>query len=441
MNKSCFSIVLIALMISSLVLFGAVHFGTAQSSGTDVSGIISVDTTWTQANSPYTLTGALAVNKGATLTIQPGVTVNINSHYIQVNGTLVAIGTNTDQIQFSDAAIYFTSISNGWNQQTSSGSIIENAIMNSSTQYSIISINNASPAIINDTMTGIVGGMFIEIIGGAPIISNCTISGYGLGIALYSNESSIIYNNIISTTEDGIDLYSGKDNSIMERNLIINCDRGIYLNYGASLTENTLIENNTIVENNFGVVAEDNIVSQSAIILFNNIENNTDYNFDDFSSSNFNVAYNWWGTMIAQAINQAISDFKDNFSLGNVSFVPFLTAPNPEAPTYINATAGAGGSITPNGIVSLNYDAKQTFTITPSTGYHIVNVLVNGSSVGAVSSYTVKNIQGATTISATFAPNSTPPEFPSFAILLLVIILAVSVAVVFTLRKRKIGKS
>src|SRR5262249_21524544 len=42
---------------------------------TDFSGPITTNTTWTKANSPYTLTGTVEVRNGATLTIQSGVTV------------------------------------------------------------------------------------------------------------------------------------------------------------------------------------------------------------------------------------------------------------------------------------------------------------------------------------------------------------------------------
>ncbi len=75
-------------------------FGTAQASS-ETTGIINADTTWTKTNSPYTLTGPVAVNTGVTLTIDPGVTVNLGAFYIQVNGTLVAKGTSTDKIYFN----------------------------------------------------------------------------------------------------------------------------------------------------------------------------------------------------------------------------------------------------------------------------------------------------------------------------------------------------
>ncbi len=46
---------------------------------------------------------------------------------------------------------------------------------------------------------------------------------------------------------------------------------------------------------------------------------------------------------------------------------------------------------------------NQTFTITPNTGYRVVNVLVDGASVGAVTAYTFNNVTANHTISATFS--------------------------------------
>ena len=50
----------------------------------------------------------------------------------------------------------------------------------------------------------------------------------------------------------------------------------------------------------------------------------------------------------------------------------------------------------------VNYGSSQTFTIAANTGYHVTGVLVDGVSVGAISSYTFSNVQAAHTISASF---------------------------------------
>lgn len=97
-KKSLLSAFLVAMTIFGLTLVNTVHFGTAQSG---IISIMGLDTTWTKVNSPYSLTGPLVVGNGVTLTIEAGVTVNFNSYYIVVNGTLRARGSSADQIHFN----------------------------------------------------------------------------------------------------------------------------------------------------------------------------------------------------------------------------------------------------------------------------------------------------------------------------------------------------
>src|SRR5208283_1761373 len=47
----------------------------------------------------------------------------------------------------------------------------------------------------------------------------------------------------------------------------------------------------------------------------------------------------------------------------------------------ITASAGDGGSISPNGSVNVNYGDTPSFTVTTDTGYHIFDVTVDGNSV------------------------------------------------------------
>src|SRR5207244_3605 len=69
----------------------------------------------------------------------------------------------------------------------------------------------------------------------------------------------------------------------------------------------------------------------------------------------------------------------------------------------VTASAGAHGGISPAGSVTVDCGANQTFPITPDPCYHVADVLVDGVSVGAVSSYTFNNVTGAHTIAASFA--------------------------------------
>ena len=68
----------------------------------------------------------------------------------------------------------------------------------------------------------------------------------------------------------------------------------------------------------------------------------------------------------------------------------------------LTASAGSGGKISPSGTSFHSQGTSQTFTITPSAGYTTASVLVDGVSVGAVSSYTFTNVTANHTIAATF---------------------------------------
>ena len=69
----------------------------------------------------------------------------------------------------------------------------------------------------------------------------------------------------------------------------------------------------------------------------------------------------------------------------------------------ITATAGEGGAISPSGTQTVQTGSNATYTITPDSGYNIKDVLVDGVSVGAVSSYTFENVTENHTITASFA--------------------------------------
>ncbi len=76
--------------------------------------------------------------------------------------------------------------------------------------------------------------------------------------------------------------------------------------------------------------------------------------------------------------------------------------PNIADTRAISASSGANGSIIPSGVIAVNYGSNQTFTINPAFGYHVADVLVDGISVGAVTSYPFTNVTANHTISASF---------------------------------------
>ena len=84
----------------------------------------------------------------------------------------------------------------------------------------------------------------------------------------------------------------------------------------------------------------------------------------------------------------------------------------------ITATADEHGKIDPAaGTVTVPKGESKTFTITPDSGYRIKDVLVDGVSVGAVSTYTFEDVVENHMIHATFARKHTPtPSTPTVEI-------------------------
>ena len=75
----------------------------------------------------------------------------------------------------------------------------------------------------------------------------------------------------------------------------------------------------------------------------------------------------------------------------------------------ITATAGANGTISPNGAVRVTAGGSQTFTISPSSGYVIDSLKVDGLEVTAATSYTFSDINANHTIEAAFKQESQTP--------------------------------
>lgn len=278
---------LIVFLVSGFIIVSTVQSSVAQS-GTSFNGIISSNTIWNAAGSPYSFNGPVAIAPGTTLAIEPGVTVNMNTYCFQVNGTLVAKGTNTNPITFNcnfpSRPTFLTSptqISSyiSFNQLSDikdiidsdlgSGSIIQNAILNCNVYiYNVtikidqdtiwgIECHGGSSTVSNSQITGGLG-----IIGGSPTVSGNNISG-GSGIfwvgrdydrdydvvAVEDESSPLISNNVITGNAAGIGFDAGDDgfnnnyNATVNGNLIYGCSEGIAIGGG---TGQVLISDNTI---------------------------------------------------------------------------------------------------------------------------------------------------------------------------------------------------
>lgn len=109
----------------------------------------------------------------------------------------------------------------------------------------------------------------------------------------------------------------------------------------------------------------------------------------------------------------AIEDVQvDGISQGSLSSYTFLniTSVHTIHATFvclsysINSSAGPNGSITPVGTSIVPCGNDLTFLITPAQCFQVADVLVDGLSLGPLSSYTFSNINSPHDISAVFAP-------------------------------------
>jgi hypothetical protein len=114
----------------------------------------------------------------------------------------------------------------------------------------------------------------------------------------------------------------------------------------------------------------------------------------------------------------------DGASVGAVTSYTFsnVTATHTIAVTFANvftitASTGAHGAISPTGAVSVRQGASQTFTITPDANYGVLDVLVDGASVGPVTGYTFTAVAVGHTIAASFAPGASVSAGPAPAII------------------------
>jgi hypothetical protein len=233
-----------------------------------------------------------------------------------------------------------------WDEQTGTGCIVENTIVCSEYSVAPFHVEDASPKLNNNTVGQALNSFFgsyyyaIEVWGGSPTITNSTINGpVGLLYAGSARSNSIVSDNVIVGGIVGVEI-SCMGTPVIERNVIMSKEgMGVYV-VAHSGGRNPVLQNNTIANNRLGISVLYRVSSSlTPTITLNNFQNNEEYNFHcdpdsdaGFDACTLNATHNWWGTTDTQEISQSIYDFEDNFNLANVTFIPFLTEPNPEAP-------------------------------------------------------------------------------------------------------------
>ncbi len=397
--------------IICLVAIWAVALPVLTVSGTTyVYDIPNGYTTWTAADSPYSLTSNLVIENGETLNIQSGVVVHLNGYQIQVYGLLNAQGSSANKIYFlsdgfSNSQIIFKA-------QSSTSCAIDYGVF-----YSVpITVEGGAPRIANSYLTGTTSSAVITVNSGAASITGNVISTQNAQDGIHINSGLVtISGNTISGAQYGCGIYNTGSTAPIADNTIVNWFSGIYTTqpvtiqqniiantvndgintqdtHGVTISNNAIaynnvgvsqdanIQNNTIAHNNFGLWGQ----TSSSTIHYNNILDSTTESVHlTETAMNVDATNNWWGTTDETSISQTISDFRFDSHLGNVTFTPFLTQPAdaPVVPTSIviptppptpTATPTATPTPTPTSATSTATSeptASPTISATPYTPY------------------------------------------------------------------------
>jgi flagellar hook assembly protein FlgD len=159
---------------------------------TNVSSNITTNTEWTVAGSPYVITAPISVTSGVTLTVDPGVVVELGSgNYLVVNGTLMAAGTSASPISFTSAAA--TPAAGNWGFVSFTAGASASQLSYVTFQYgggnnwgAMVFVQGSSPTFDHVTIaSSSTIGLNMNTAGGAPAISNSTFSNngsYGLNL-------------------------------------------------------------------------------------------------------------------------------------------------------------------------------------------------------------------------------------------------------------------
>ncbi|RZB32868.1 MAG: hypothetical protein AEth_00214 [Candidatus Argoarchaeum ethanivorans] len=164
------------------------------------------------------------------------------------------------------------------------------------------------------------GGVYGEYI----TLTGCTIAENG-GNGVSGWVDVIISKSIIKSNIGHGVHHWGSHGLINIIQILIQNNTGTGIDCGSATQ--VFIEYSVITDNGQSGISNDGGAVHYNNIHYNNIRNNTIYNFKNGGSSDVNATYNWWGTINTTLIDQHIYDYYDDYNLGKVTYVPFLTEP------------------------------------------------------------------------------------------------------------------
>ncbi len=365
------------IIISTIVFTFFSIFTFAQ---TNVSGGIYQNTTWTLSGSPYVVNSSIVVFPGKTLTIEPGVEIQINNQnnsniYIETRGTINCVGTDAEPIKIH--ALYDTLSTVAWQGfvcTSSQGGVLNADRIEISNAYfplsyetipATLSYTNSKfircfQAVTVGTDLNLSGCEFIDnevgVYGWANFnINNClfkdnTTSLYIYASAFAMSNCSFIDNQIgasfLSNAVDSIVisncefLNNGLALNYPNNGRVENCefsDNGtaVQAAYNCEIQNNTFfynilaieatvdanIHNNQINNNAEGIIISNvTSIQDSPSIYDNEICGNTYYNVNNNTNMNYSLFSNCFCDLDSAQIEAYLIDGYDDITKGLINY-------------------------------------------------------------------------------------------------------------------------